>query len=90
MPPVRSERPLFDLKHGAVAAHGSRSRPAPARRTKRLRADAPEEKLGEPLEGHAAAEERGEATPEVSEMAPDAAAHDERPNEAETTRKRRQ
>jgi len=43
------------------------------------RADAPEEVLGEPIEGHAAGEARGEAAPEVSEAAPDARPHEERP-----------
>jgi cytochrome c oxidase subunit 1 len=79
LPPVRSERPLFDLKHGAVAAHGV-ALPAHAGETHdETRDDPPEEHLGEPIEGHAPAEARGEATPEVSEAAPDAATHDERP-----------
>jgi heme/copper-type cytochrome/quinol oxidase subunit 1 len=79
LPPVRSERPLFDLKHGGVAAHGV-ALPAHAQETHdETRADAAEEVLGEPREGHAASEARGEATPEVSEAAPDATPHDARP-----------
>ncbi|MEP7158107.1 MAG: cytochrome c oxidase subunit I [Chloroflexota bacterium] len=79
LPPIRSERPLFDLKHGGVAAHAV-ALPAHAGETHdETRADAPEEVLGEPREGHAAAEARGEATPEVSASAPDATPHDARP-----------
>jgi len=79
LPPIRSERPLFDLKHGAVAAHGV-ALPAHAGETHdETRADPPEEQLGEPIEGHSPAVERGEATPEVSEAAPDASTHEERP-----------
>ena len=44
LPPIRSERPLFDLKHGAVAAHAVALPAAPARRTTRL-APTPEEVL---------------------------------------------
>jgi cytochrome c oxidase subunit 1 len=79
LPPVRSERPLFDLKHGAVGAHGVA---IPARRGEtheETRADAPEERLGEPIEGHRPLEEAGEVTPEVSEAAPDAVPHEVRP-----------
>jgi cytochrome c oxidase subunit 1 len=79
LPPVRSERPLFDLKHGAVAAHAVALPAGPGETYDETRADPPEERLGEPREGHAAAEARGEVTPEVSEAAPDARAHDERP-----------
>ena len=51
LPPVRSERPLFDLKHGAVAAHAV-ALPAVAGTTHdETRADAPEENLGEPMRG---------------------------------------
>ncbi|MGI8929238.1 MAG: cytochrome c oxidase subunit I, partial [Candidatus Limnocylindrales bacterium] len=79
LPPIRSERPLFDLKHGAVAAHGV-ALPAHAGETHdETRADPPEEQLGEPIEGHSPAVERGEVTPEVSEAAPDALTHEERP-----------
>ena len=79
LPPIRSERPLFDLKHGAVMDHAA-ALPAGAGETHdETRADPPEESLGEPLEGHDAGEARGEATPEVSEAAPDAVTHDERP-----------
>jgi cytochrome c oxidase subunit I len=79
LPPIRSERPMFDLKHGAVVSHAV-ALPAGAGETHdETRGDAPEEQLGEPIEGHAPAEERGEVTPEVSEAAPDAVTHDERP-----------
>jgi cytochrome c oxidase subunit 1 len=82
LPPIRSERPLFDLRQGAVVAHAA-SLPAHAGETHdETRADAPEERLGEPIEGHAPAEARGEATPEVSETAPDATTHAERPAKA--------
>jgi cytochrome c oxidase subunit 1 len=81
LPPVRSERPLFDLRHGAVMAHAV-ALPAHAGETHdETRADAPEEVLGEPREGHTAATRSGEATPEVSESAPDATAHEDRPTE---------
>jgi hypothetical protein len=79
LPPIRSERPLFDLKHGAVAAHAAALPAGRGETHDETRADAPEEHLGEPLEGHAEGEARGEATPEVSESAPDARAHDTRP-----------
>ena len=83
LPPIRSERPLFDLKHGAVAAHAV-ALPASAGETHdETRADAPEENIGEPLEGHSPAADAGEATPGVSEQAPDAAAHEDRPRETE-------
>ena len=84
LPPIRSERPLFDLKHGAVAAHGV-ALPATAGEThEETRTDAPEEVLGKPVEGHTPATERGEATPGVSETAPDTVPHDDRPREADT------
>ncbi|MGI8534531.1 MAG: cytochrome c oxidase subunit I [Candidatus Limnocylindrales bacterium] len=73
LPPVRSERPLFDLKHGAVTAHGV-ARPAARGETHgEMREDAPEERLGEPVEGHEdqQGEPRGPAA-EVSAEAPDA------------------
>jgi cytochrome c oxidase subunit 1 len=80
LPPVRSERPLFDLKHGAVEPRLA-AYPAGAGETHdETRADAPEEEIGEPLEGHR--DEEGappEATPEVSERAPDAIPREERP-----------
>jgi cytochrome c oxidase subunit I len=81
LPPIRSERPLFDLRHGAVAAHAV-ALPAHAGETHdETRADPPEEVLGEPIEGHTNATAAGEATPEVSEMAPDATPHADRPSE---------
>ncbi|MBA3307252.1 MAG: hypothetical protein H0T04_01050, partial [Chloroflexi bacterium] len=73
LPPVRSERPLFDLKHGTVAAHPA-SVPAAAGQTHgELREDAPEERLGQPVEGHedSSGETRGPGA-EVSAQAPDA------------------
>jgi len=79
LPPVRSERPLFDLKHGAVDAHGVALPAARGETHEETRADAPEEVLGEPIEGHEAGEARGEAAPGVSASAPDARAHEERP-----------
>jgi cytochrome c oxidase subunit 1 len=83
LPPIRSERPLFDLRHGAVAAHAV-ALPAHAGETHdETRADPPEEVLGEPREGHTGATNAGEATPEVSEMAPDATPHADRPTETE-------
>ena len=81
LPPIRSERPLFDLRHGAVAGHAV-ALPAHAGETHdETRADPPEEVLGEPREGHTGATAAGEATPEVSEMAPDATPHADRPTE---------
>src|SRR5687768_1748270 len=81
LPPIRSERPLFDLRHGAVAAHAV-ALPAHAGEThEETRADPPEEVIGEPLEGHAGPTAAGEATPGVSEAAPDATPHAERPKE---------
>jgi len=79
LPPVRSERPLFDLKHGGVAAHGVALPAARGETHEETRADAPEEILGEPREGHAPLIEAGEVTPEVSEAAPDAVPHEARP-----------
>jgi hypothetical protein len=79
LPPVRSERPLFDLKHGGVAPHIAALPAGRGETHEETRADAPEESLGEPREGHAPAEKRGEETPEVSEAAPDARAHEDRP-----------
>ena len=79
LPPIRSERPLFDLKHGAVAAHGV-ALPAIAGTTHdETRADAPEEVLGEPIEGHTRGRRRGRVAPDVSESAPDATPAHERP-----------
>jgi cytochrome c oxidase subunit I len=83
LPPIRSERPLFDLKYGAVEPHAA-AYPAAAGETHgETRADAPEEVLGEPIEGHRdeEGEVRPEATPQVSEEAPDA-----RPREVRPTR----
>jgi heme/copper-type cytochrome/quinol oxidase subunit 1 len=75
LPPVRSERPLFDLKHGAVVAHAV-ALPAVAGTTHdETRADAPEENLGEPIEGHNAQAAAGDVQPGVSEAAPDAVPH---------------
>jgi heme/copper-type cytochrome/quinol oxidase subunit 1 len=82
LPPVRSERPLFDLKHGATLPHAVALPAAAGETHDELRADAPEEAIGEPLEGHSPAVDRGEATPGVSELAPDATAHADRPKEA--------
>jgi cytochrome c oxidase subunit I len=79
LPPIRSERPLFDLKHGAVAAHGVAIPAARGETHDETRDDPPEENLGEPIEGHDAGEEAGEVTPEVSAAAPDATPHEERP-----------
>jgi cytochrome c oxidase subunit 1 len=79
LPPVRSERPMFDLKHGAVAAHGVALPAARGETHDETRADAPEEVLGEPVEGHRPQVEAGEVTPEVSEEAPDATPHEVRP-----------
>ncbi len=73
LPPVRSERPLFDLKQGTVAAHAA-SVPAAAGQTHgEMREDAPEERLGQPVEGHEdeSGETRGPGA-EVSAEAPDA------------------
>jgi cytochrome c oxidase subunit I len=84
LPPIRSERPLFDLKYGAVEPHAAA---LPARRGEtheETRADAPEEVLGEPIEGHD--DEAGppaEVTPGVSEHAPDATPREERPTRGE-------
>jgi cytochrome c oxidase subunit 1 len=83
LPPIRSERPLFDLKHGAVAAHGVALPAGRGETHDETRTDPPEEELGKPLEGHSPAEERGESTPEVSELAPDSTAHEDRPREAD-------
>jgi len=78
LPPIRSERPLFDLKHGAVAAHGV-ALPAVAGTTHdETRADAPEEFLGEPIEGHTPQADAGDVQPGVSEAAPDSVPHAER------------
>jgi heme/copper-type cytochrome/quinol oxidase subunit 1 len=72
LPPVRSERPFFDLKHGAVLAHAVALPVAPDQ-IGEMRADAPEEHLGQPIEGHEdeSGTPRGIA-PEVSVYAPDA------------------
>jgi cytochrome c oxidase subunit 1 len=72
LPPIRSERPLFDLKHGAVLAHAVAA-PVSAGQIGEMRADAPEERLGQPIEGHEdeTGAPRGVA-PEVSRYAPDA------------------
>jgi cytochrome c oxidase subunit 1 len=79
IPPIRSERPLFDLRHGGVVSHAAALPVSPGETYDEFRADAPEEQLGEPLEGHATATEAGEATPEVSAEAPDSTPHEERP-----------
>ena len=73
LPPVRSERPLFDLRHGAVADHAEAIPAVAGTSHGELREDAPEEHLGEPVEGHedASGEPRG-ITAEVSASAPDA------------------
>jgi cytochrome c oxidase subunit I len=68
LPEVRSERPFFDLKYGArpgsrkAPIEPTRSLPAHAGETHdETRADAPEEDLGQPVEGHedASGEPRG-------------------------------
>jgi cytochrome c oxidase subunit 1 len=73
LPPVRSERPLFDLRHGAVEPHGEAYPAIRGTTHGELREDAPEERLGQPVEGHedASGEPRG-ITPGVSAEAPDA------------------
>jgi cytochrome c oxidase subunit I len=81
LPPVRSERPLFDLRHGAVHAVAA-AVPATAGTTHdETRADPPEEVLGVPVEGHQDEDVGASATPtaEVSEQAPDATPKGERP-----------
>ena len=50
LPPIRSERPLFDLKHGAVLPHTVALPAGPGETYDETRADAPEEELGEPTE----------------------------------------
>jgi cytochrome c oxidase subunit 1 len=83
IPPIRSERPLFDLKQGAVLAHAV-AQPVAAGQLGEMRADAPEEHLGQPLEGHE--DEQGRprgVTPEVSSEAPDATGEGKDPNEVE-------
>ncbi len=79
LPPIRSERPLFDLKHGAVAAHALALPAGPGETHDETRADAPEEVLGEPVEGHEVGQADGEAQPGVSSAAPDATPHEDRP-----------
>jgi cytochrome c oxidase subunit I len=72
LPPIRSERPLFDLKHGAVAAHATAIPASHDQSHGEFRIDPPEEFLGQPIEGHedASGHPRG-ITPEVSAEAPD-------------------
>jgi hypothetical protein len=72
LPPIRSERPLFDLKHGAVEPHATALPAGHDQSHGEFRVDPPEEFLGQPLEGHedASGEPRG-ITPEVSAEAPD-------------------
>ena len=86
LPPVRSERPLFDLKYGAVVPRVA-AYPAGAGETHgEFRADAPEELAGEPLEGHEAGPEpEREVAPEVSERALDARPREERPKREDET-----
>jgi cytochrome c oxidase subunit 1 len=83
LPPIRSERPLFDLKHGAVLAHATAVPAAAGETHDETRADAPEENLGEPIEGHSPQVEAGDAQPGVSEAAPDAVPHEQRPETTE-------
>jgi hypothetical protein len=73
LPPVRSERPLFDLKHGAVEPRAEALPAGAGQSHGEFRLDPPEEFLGQPLEGHedASGQPRGE-TPQVPERAPDA------------------
>ncbi|HVM31043.1 MAG TPA: cytochrome c oxidase subunit I [Candidatus Limnocylindrales bacterium] len=80
LPPVRSERPLFDLKYGAVEPHAAAVPAARGESHEETRADAPEEFLGEPVEGHEDPDVPGaRTTPQVSEHAPDATPREERP-----------
>jgi cytochrome c oxidase subunit I len=83
LPPIRSERPLFDLKHGAVAAHATALPAAAGETHEETRADAPEENLGEPIEGHSPQIDAGDVQPGVSEAAPDAIPHADRPETTE-------
>ncbi|HUG46915.1 MAG TPA: cytochrome c oxidase subunit I [Candidatus Limnocylindria bacterium] len=85
LPPVRSERPLFDLKYGAVEPRAAAYPAAAGETHEETRADAPEEVLGEPVEGHRdeEGEDRPEATPQVSEEAPDARPRETRPTRDE-------
>ncbi len=83
LPAIRSERPLFDIKHGAVDAQPVALPAGVGETYDETRADAPEEELGEPIEGHDVAEAAGESTPQVSETAPDATVHEDRPKETE-------
>jgi cytochrome c oxidase subunit I len=72
LPPVRSERPLFDLKHGAVEFRPVALPAAAGETHEEFRTDAPEEFLGQPVEGHEdeTGRPRGIA-PQVSAEAPD-------------------
>jgi cytochrome c oxidase subunit 1 len=72
LPPIRSERPLFDLKRGAVADVPHAIPAARGETHGEMREDAPEERLGVPVEGHEdeSGEPRGVA-PGVSAEAPE-------------------
>jgi cytochrome c oxidase subunit I len=73
LPPVRSERPVFDLKHGAVEPKPAAIPAAAGETHEEFRADAPEEFLGQPIEGHEDEEGRPRGVaPQVSAEAPDA------------------
>ncbi|MBA2570505.1 MAG: cbb3-type cytochrome c oxidase subunit I, partial [Chloroflexi bacterium] len=86
LPPVRSERPLFDLKHGAVAAHAVAIPAGSGQTHGEFREDAPEEDLGQPVEGHEdASGEPRDATAEVSQAAPDATKAADATKDAGTT-----
>ncbi|HSH21034.1 MAG TPA: cbb3-type cytochrome c oxidase subunit I, partial [Candidatus Caenarcaniphilales bacterium] len=52
LPPVRSERPLFDLKYGVAAPHAAALPAAAGETHEETRSDADEEFLGRPIEGH--------------------------------------
>ncbi len=78
LPEIRSERPLFDLKHGA-ATPLAEARPAGRGETHgETRTDPPEEYLGQPVEGHEtdAGEPRG-VTPEAPGTGPEGEHQDE-------------
>jgi cytochrome c oxidase subunit I len=84
LPPVRSERPFFDLKHAAVEARPVALPAGSGQTHAEIRVDAPEEVLGQPIEGHEdeTGRPRGIA-PEVSTFAPDATGEAKSPDEVE-------
>jgi cytochrome c oxidase subunit I len=80
LPPVRSERPVFDLKYGAVEPRAAAVPAAAGETHEETRTDAPEEFLGQPIEGHEDPDRpASRTTPQVSEHAPDATPRDVRP-----------